>query len=126
MIRLSTILWALLVAASGYAMFEVKYEVMQLEDELARSNRQIASGQEQIRVLNAEWSFLNQPARLDQLAKRFLSLAPIAASQVGRLDTLPWRPPTPPATVAAAAPPPVASLPAAAPQLANAKPGAER
>jgi cell division protein FtsL len=126
MIRLSTIVWALLVAASGYAMFEVKYEVVQLEDELARTNRQIASGQEQIRVLNAEWSFLNQPARLDQLAKRFLTLAPIGTSQVGRLDTLPWRPPTPPAAVAAAAPPPVASLPAAAPQLANAKPRAER
>jgi len=54
MMRLSTILWALLVGISGYAMFQVKYQVVQLEDELTRLNRQIGEGQEQIRVLGAE------------------------------------------------------------------------
>jgi cell division protein FtsL len=92
MIRLSTIAWMLLVAVSGYAMFQVKYEVMQLEDELTRVNHQIAQSREAIHVLNAEWSYLNQPARLDQLAKRFLTLGPIAAAQVGRIDSLPQRP----------------------------------
>jgi cell division protein FtsL len=92
MIRLSTIAWGLLVAVSGYAMFQVKYEVMQLEDELTRVNHQIADSREAIHVLNAEWSVLNQPARLDQLAKRYLSLGPIAAAQVGRIDSLPQRP----------------------------------
>ena len=120
MIRLGTLLWALLVGISGYAMFQVKYEVVQLEDELARVNRQIAGGREAIRVLNAEWSFLNQPARLDQLAKRHLNLGPIGTNQVGRLDTLPRRSPTPPAAaVAAAAPSPAPSLPVTAPQLSQ-------
>src|SRR5690349_21311086 len=100
MIRLGTLLWALLVGLSGYAMFQVKYEVAQLEDEDARVKRQIAAGREQIRVLGAEWRFLNQPARLDQLVKRPLTLGPIATSQIGRLDQLPRRYPTPPAAVA--------------------------
>lgn len=121
MIRLSTILWALLVGASGYAMFQVKYEVAQLEDTLARVNRQIVDGREQIRVLNAEWSYLNQPARLDQLAKRYLTLGPIAPAQIGRLDALPRRADAPPAAVAAAPPPPVPSLPPAAARFATAK-----
>ena len=85
MIRPSTLFWGLLVAASGYAMFQVKYEVAQLEDELGRVNRQIGNGREAIRVLNAEWSYLNQPSRLDQLAKRYLNLGPIQTSQIGRL-----------------------------------------
>ena len=122
MIRLSTLLWALLVGVSGYAMFQMKYEVAQLEDQLARINRQIADGREQIRVLNAEWSFLDQPARLDQLARRHLTLSPIGTRQIGRLDQLPRRFPVPPAA-AAAAPPSAPSKPTAAPRLAHAGSG---
>ncbi len=120
MIRLGTLLWALLVGVSGYAMFQMKYEVARLEDELARLARQIGSGREQTRVLNAEWSFLNQQSRLDQLAKRHLTLGPIAAAQVGQIEQLPRRSPMPPAAVAAAAPPSASSQPTAAPRLSPA------
>lgn len=123
MMRLSTLLWALLVGLSGYAMFQVKYEVVQLEDELAHMNRQIADGRQQIRVLDAEWSFLNQPARLDQLAKRFLTLGPIGVNAIGHISQLPWRSPTPPAAAAAAAPPSASSQPTAAPRLTIARNG---
>jgi cell division protein FtsL len=123
MMRLSTLLWALLVGVSGYAMFQVKYQVVQLEDELARVNRQIGDDQEQIRVLGAEWSFLNQPARLEQLAKRHLTLGPIGRQQIGRIEQLPRRSPMPPAAVAAAAPSSASSQLMAAPRLANARSG---
>jgi cell division protein FtsL len=124
MIRLSTLLWALLVGASGYAMFQVKYEVLQLEDQLGRLTRQIAAGQERIRVLGAEWSFLNQPARLEQLAKRHLTLGPIGTQQIGRIEQLPRRSPMPPAAAAAAAPSSAPSQLTAAPRFANAGTGA--
>lgn len=119
MIRLGTALWLLLVAASGYAMFQIKYEVMKLEDEFARINRQIVTSRESTRVLGAEWSFLNQPDRLDRLAKRYLSLGPIATKQIGSIDTLPRRSPVPSAAVAVAAPLPASSRPAAASWLAS-------
>ncbi len=77
MIRPSTALWAAAVVVVGYAMFQVKYEVMQQESQLARINRQIADSREAIRVLKAEWSFLTQPARLSALSKRYLNLVPI-------------------------------------------------
>ncbi|HXY99236.1 MAG TPA: hypothetical protein VEI03_04505 [Stellaceae bacterium] len=121
MMRLSTLLWALLVGASGYAMFQVKYEVLQLEDQLTRLTRQIGAGQEQIRVFGAEWSFLNQPARLEQLAKRHLALGPIGTQQIGRIEQLPRRSPMPPAAVAAAAPSSASSHLTAAPRLAHAE-----
>jgi hypothetical protein len=122
MIRLGTIAWLLLVAASGYAMFQVKYEVAKLEDQLARLDRGIAQSREATRVLGAEWSFLNQPARLDQLAHRYLDLHPLLPAQLASIDSLPRRSQTPPAAVAVA-PPQVASLPAAARRLASIKPG---
>lgn len=128
MIRFSTVLWIVTVVAVGYGMFQVKYEVMQLEDELGRLDRAVVEGREAIHVLNAEWSFLNQPARLDLLARRHLELMPIGTAQIGRLDTLPERPATPPAVVADAAPRsapetrPASSAPGT--RIANAKPSA--
>ena len=41
MIRLSTLFWLILMSATGYAMFPVKYEVMRLDDQLAQTTRQI-------------------------------------------------------------------------------------
>jgi hypothetical protein len=93
MIRIGTLIWMAAVALVGYAMFQVKYEVVQQEEQLARLNRQIADGREAIRVLNAEWSFLSQPARLNELAKRYLTLVPIGTAQLlNNLDALPMRP----------------------------------
>jgi len=100
MIRPGTIVWLLLVVAVGYAMFQVKYEVMQQEETLARLNREIADSREQIRVIDAEWSYLTRPDRLKRLAARYLNLAPIAAAQIGELSTVPERPDAPPALVA--------------------------
>jgi len=135
MLRLSTWLWLAVVGAVGYGMFQVKYEVMQVEDELGRVNRAIDTDRDQLRVLNAEWAFVNQPARLDQLRQRFLTnLRPITRLELGSLDQVPFRPGEgqSPAPGAAPQPPASAVLPnaserAATPthgaQLVSAKPG---
>lgn len=99
MIRPSTIIWLLLVAAVGYAMFQVKYEVMQQEEALARLNKEIAESREQIRMVDAEWSYLTRPDRLKRLAARYLNLQPIAAAQIGDLAAVPERADAPPALV---------------------------
>ena len=93
MIRPSTIPWIAALILIRYAMFQVKYEVLQQEQQLARLDHAILKDRESIRVLNAEWSYLSQPTRLDQLAKRYLALAPIGTPQLlGNLDALPMRP----------------------------------
>ncbi len=129
MLRLSTWLWLAVVGAVGYGMFQVKYQVMQLEDELGRVNRGIDADRDQLRVLNAEWSYLNQPARLDQLSQRFLKLRPITRIELGSLDQVPFRAGAPGAPQAPAGPvQPSASAPSPSPpvhgtQLVSAKPG---
>ena len=54
MIRLGTLFWLVLVSATGFAMFGVKYQVQALEDELARTNRATAAEEHELRVLDAE------------------------------------------------------------------------
>lgn len=79
-------------------MFQVKYEVMQQEEMLTRINREIAETRDQIRVFDAEWSYLTQPNRLKRLAARYLDLSPVNSTQILALTTVPERaeaPPTP-------------------------------
>ena len=122
MIRPVTIIWLLLVAAVGTAMFQVKYEVMQQEETLARLNQKITDGRERVRVLQAEWSYLTRPDRLNRLAQRYLDLTPVSAAQIVPLSAVPERPGAPPALVSDDK---TASPLATAPVLpANAEPGA--
>ena len=105
MIRLGTVLWLVLVAFVGFGMFKVKYEVMDLEDELAHANRAITADQDAIHVLKAEWAFLAQPSRLAELSRRFLDLAPLGTSQLGQISAIALRPTAVPVAVAGAAAP---------------------
>jgi hypothetical protein len=61
-------------------MFVVKHQVRSLEGELARTEREIVGEQETIHVLAAEWSYLNQPARLDRLGRRLIRLVAMTAA----------------------------------------------
>jgi hypothetical protein len=68
MIRLTSIIWVSLAGAIGFGLYHLKQEVQALEDALFRLNRNILTEQEAIHVLRAEWSYINQPSRLQSLA----------------------------------------------------------
>ncbi len=102
MIKLSTLFWLVAVATAGFAMFAVKYEVQTLADEFARTAKQADDTERDIRVLDAEWAYLNRPDALAQMNQRFLSLGPIATKQLRTsLADVAMRPapPPPPAPV---------------------------
>jgi hypothetical protein len=54
-------------------------------------NRQIVEERERIHALQADWSYLTNPARLADLARRHLPLQPLAAEQMIRIEDLPLR-----------------------------------
>ena len=81
MIRGTTVFWALLAIFAGVSMFVVKHQVRSLEGDLQRVERAIVTEQEEIHALFADWSNLNQPARLDGLGQRLIGLAPATAAQ---------------------------------------------
>ncbi len=104
MTRISALLWLLLVVGSGFATFKAKYAVQDLEDQLHRVQKQTVAEQQEIRVLNAEWTYLTQPERLADLNRRFLSLAPVTTKQLQTgIEDIPMRPPPAPETLVAAA-----------------------
>ena len=90
-IRPGTIVWFCVVIAVGYAMFQVKYEVMQQEQTLAGMNKQITDDREQIRMLNAEWSYLTRPSRVEELSAHFLHLGGVSATQILPPSAVPER-----------------------------------
>jgi hypothetical protein len=92
MIRIGTIVWFVVLALLGIGLFQVKYAVQAKERELKRVNRQIAADREAMRVLEAEWSYLNDPVRLADLTRRHTDLAPVMASQIATFESLVPRP----------------------------------
>ena len=83
-----TILWVCLAGAMGATLFFIKHEVKELETRLNAAHRDIARNEDEIHVLNAEWSYLNDPARLRDLAERHLSMKPMGPNQVATLNSL--------------------------------------
>jgi hypothetical protein len=130
MFRLATWGWLGVVALAGFATYEVKYQVARVDEDLGRVNRAIDTDRDQLRVLSAEWSYLTQPARLDQLRQRHLALVPVTRAQLGSLDQIPFRSgEAAPAAVASAPPSALARPPVQLPggaNLVSAKPGATR
>ena len=126
MIRLTTLIWLALASLAGVGLFQVKYRVQSLEKDLGQINRQILGDQEAIHVLGAEWSLLNEPARIADMSRRHLELTPFSAGQLARFSDLPERvarppaAPNDPAALVPAAPalPPLASDPEADPDVA--------
>jgi cell division protein FtsL len=88
MIRSTTLLAILLAAALSLVLFTVKYQVQDLETELTGLERGIVGEERAIHVLRAEWSHLNDPERLRELAQRYLGMGPVSARQLETFDDL--------------------------------------
>jgi cell division protein FtsL len=105
MIRISMVFWLAAIAVAAIFLYELKHEVQDLEDQLAEVHGEILRDQEAIQVLKAEWSYLNRPSRIAELADRYLELEPIDAKQIATFGEVPAAPADPaPHSEEAAAP----------------------
>ena len=95
--RPATLVLFVLSVASGGALFGVAFEVSALEERLFALNKEITSDRETIHVLRAEWSYLNQPERLEGLSQRYLELQPLEGSQLAVIAAVPAAPEAAPA-----------------------------
>jgi cell division protein FtsL len=89
--RTATIFWLGLAGLLGAGLFHLKYDVQALERHLTGLNAEIVRNQESIHVLEAEWSYLSQPERLQKLAAKRLDLAAVTPAHIVTFGDLPER-----------------------------------
>lgn len=87
--RLSYFLWGALVIGGGVSLFLLKYKVQALENELVARQEQVIRDRAAIRVLQAEWTYLNDPERLRRLSAEHLGFGPATMQNVIDIDSLP-------------------------------------
>ena len=89
--KIATIaLWIALPCLIGFSSLVMKNKVQELENELNSINRNIQDDIKTIHVLKAEWSHLNNPSRLRQLAAKHISLNPVRAEQIINYSQVPF------------------------------------
>jgi len=72
--RLSTVLAIGGAVAAGALLFWTSQHVQQSENRLANLKQAVQSEEQSIRVLRAEWDYLNRPDRLEALAAEHLQI----------------------------------------------------
>ncbi len=87
-----TVLSLVLFAAVSYGLYQLSYEVQELEKDLSSLNENIAENKESIRILKAEWTYQNRPDVLQALAGKYLPLLLIAPYQVASVGDVPYPP----------------------------------
>lgn len=74
MFRLSGLLAIIIAAFLGALLFQTSQSVQKAEKRLSEISRNTSNEQESLRVLTAEWDYLNRPERLERLAVDNLDL----------------------------------------------------
>jgi cell division protein FtsL len=70
-------------------LYHIRYGAEAEVQAIRKADRAIAAEQMTRQILQAEWTSLNDPARLEILARRHLKLDPVTASQILTRETLP-------------------------------------
>ena len=83
-------LWFTLTIFMAFGTFVMKNYVEDLEKELNQINAKINDDVKSIHILKAEWSHLNNPERLRNLASKHIDLEPVKAEQIVSYASLPF------------------------------------
>jgi hypothetical protein len=88
---LNFVVIGVLVLAAAW-VYRIKFDATVQAERLAKLRGEVRHERDEIAALRAEWGQLDDPARIEALAKRFLHLKTIAPTQFDTLDHLPDRP----------------------------------
>ena len=91
MTKMACLWFAFCVIVGGF-LFQTTQRVNDGRQRLAVLTADIQEEEESLRVLQAEWSYLNQPDRLEKLSREYLHLSPMKGQQFARTHSIPLRP----------------------------------
>ena len=89
---LSVLVIVCLVLAAAY-VYRIKFDSTVQAERVAKLRGEIRRERDAVAALRAEWAKLDNPARIQGLAKRHLPLRSLEPTQIDALDRLPERPP---------------------------------
>jgi cell division protein FtsL len=69
------------VLVSAFFLYSLEHSTRALERQIAQEKKILTDEREKVKMLNAEWSSLTRPERLQKLAVEQLKLVPLTASQ---------------------------------------------
>ena len=81
MMRLLSICLVAALVLAAADVYKIKFESTRQSQRLARLRMDIRQEQNAIAALRAQWSKLDSPSRIEELARRHLSLRPTQAQQ---------------------------------------------
>lgn len=90
--RSITLITLVVLVVVSYGLYNLKYEVEDLQDHANGLRAQMDEDRRAIKVLEAEWAYLSRPDRLQRLSSKFLTLQPTVAAQVGAVADLRTKP----------------------------------
>ena len=95
MMRLINVCVIAVLVFAAADVYKIKFESTRQAQRVAKLRAEISREHDLIAALRAEWAKLDNPARIQDLARRHLTLKPMDARQYDRLDNLPERAPGP-------------------------------
>lgn len=93
--RLSSMMWVVVVVCAASLLYSVKYRVQAMDEEIAAIRTQIAAERKAIHVLNAEWAYLSRPERVRELAEKHLKMHSMDGKQMLEVADVPFSPDAP-------------------------------
>lgn len=90
MMRISTLLWVIVLSVSAFALYKVKFQVQTLRGQIAEVSRDLERERESLNVVAAEWAYLNRPDRLQKLADTYLSTQAVTVEQIADVQAIPF------------------------------------
>ena len=82
----------LVLVASAVVVYNVKYESTYEVQRIAKLRSEIRGERERLALLRTEWTRLEAPQRIQDLASRHLGMKPLEVARMGDLSSLPEKP----------------------------------
>lgn len=86
-----TALIGVVAVGVSYGLYQLSYEVQQLNSDLRDIRADIIENKQATQILKAEWAYRNRPDNLQILAVKYLPLLLVAPYQVAAFTDLPER-----------------------------------
>lgn len=84
----ATAFWLCLTIIVSLGLYHTSYRVDDMEQKLRSLNAKIQVEKSAVHVLKAEWDFLSNPTRIENVARKHLDLKPTSPSQIAKLKKI--------------------------------------